>query len=329
MPIQNVGTLLENIVLLEATRLLLRWTRSDGRSVEFANAFAMPPLSAWIDAERYKDQAAFIGARLAQLLKLADVGDPSCYPALLRGCMARDPACGPNGALLVAALAGRVGQALRMWLNDLPDGEGHYTGAVSGLRALGETVCSLFPEVTAPAAVTVCEMRYPSSLAHLATTLRDWRNERPPSGRIGFLDPMRYKTASAVGPHTSPADHNNWLRTLREGLEGPVLSVHFTGRTKMSELEAKILALYEDGVAAGFPISRTFMQCHYVVCVNVFHPSGRGEAARLADELIALVQRAWAEWNRLFGGGGETPGPLTVIPCGIAGTSGASDEEPD
>jgi hypothetical protein len=329
MPIQNVGTLLENIVLLEATRLVCHRTRGDGRPVEFANSFAMPPLSAWRDAERYEYQAAFTSSRLARLRKMADVGDPAGYAALLRDCMAQDASRGPNGALLVAALAGRERRALRMWLNDLPDGEGHYTGAVSSLRALGETVRSLFPEATPTLAVTLCETRYPSSIEHLASTLHDWRKEGAPSGRIGFLDPMRYTTASPNGPQTSPADHWTWLRNLLSGLEGPALSVHFTGNSTTSELQQEISALHEDGIAAGFPINLTFTRYHYVVCVNVFHPSGSREAGRSGDELCELVERAWAEWNRLLGGGTKRLRPLNVLTGGPAGTSGAGDGEPD
>src|SRR6266849_3067455 len=51
MPIRNVATRLENIVLVEAARLLLGETESE-QVVEFVNPFAMPPLSAWQDHER-------------------------------------------------------------------------------------------------------------------------------------------------------------------------------------------------------------------------------------------------------------------------------------
>ena len=47
MPIRNMGTLLENLVLLEAFRLLS--ASSPSSPLEFANSFAMPPLAPWID----------------------------------------------------------------------------------------------------------------------------------------------------------------------------------------------------------------------------------------------------------------------------------------
>ena len=47
MPIQNVGTLLENLVVVEAASHLLTRCADTGATLEFVNAFAMPPLSEW------------------------------------------------------------------------------------------------------------------------------------------------------------------------------------------------------------------------------------------------------------------------------------------
>ncbi len=44
MPRLNYGTLVENIVVLEATRICLEHLSADGR-LDFATAFAMPPLT--------------------------------------------------------------------------------------------------------------------------------------------------------------------------------------------------------------------------------------------------------------------------------------------
>jgi len=46
MPIQNMGTLLENIVLVEAMRLLAQENQGN-RPIDMLNSFAMPPLSEW------------------------------------------------------------------------------------------------------------------------------------------------------------------------------------------------------------------------------------------------------------------------------------------
>ena len=62
MPIRNTATLLENIVLVEAFRLLLELSEAD-RPIEFVNAFAMPPLSPWHDGNGDKGFSALhVGA---------------------------------------------------------------------------------------------------------------------------------------------------------------------------------------------------------------------------------------------------------------------------
>jgi hypothetical protein len=47
MPIRNVGTLLENLVVTEAGLALLRKCCHDRAPFDFVNSFAMPPCSPW------------------------------------------------------------------------------------------------------------------------------------------------------------------------------------------------------------------------------------------------------------------------------------------
>jgi len=47
MPIQNVGTLLENLVVTEATLALLPLC-NELAPFEFLNSFAMPPCTPWV-----------------------------------------------------------------------------------------------------------------------------------------------------------------------------------------------------------------------------------------------------------------------------------------
>ncbi|MGB6175518.1 MAG: hypothetical protein WBF43_04075, partial [Methylocella sp.] len=47
MPIRNVGTLLENLVVTEAGLALLRKCCHDRTPFDFVNSFAMPPCSPW------------------------------------------------------------------------------------------------------------------------------------------------------------------------------------------------------------------------------------------------------------------------------------------
>jgi len=84
MPRLNYGTLLENIVVLEATRLSLDQIGGEDR-LALASAFAMPPLTqCW--------------CRPAE--------EPNRYTG------------GPNGALLAAMLAAQRRRAIRLWVND-------------------------------------------------------------------------------------------------------------------------------------------------------------------------------------------------------------------
>ena len=79
MPIQNVGTLLENIVLLEAARVLA--SRTTDR-LALVNAFAMPPLSSWRDGAKYEYQVGFTDQVLERVV-LLPAGAPTSYSALL------------------------------------------------------------------------------------------------------------------------------------------------------------------------------------------------------------------------------------------------------
>src|SRR4051812_679769 len=107
MPMRNMGTLLENVVLVEALRAMLE---ADQRSVaQFANAFAMPPLSEW------REHA--LGRCFAReghlLLAAGERPEPGTYADLMWHCLQHRGDAGPNGALLCAALAAREGRRLR------------------------------------------------------------------------------------------------------------------------------------------------------------------------------------------------------------------------
>jgi hypothetical protein len=314
MPIQNAGTLLENIVLLESARLLLRETGGDGRPLDIANAFAMPVFSEWRLAEKYVRHSAFNTNRLTRVLN-ADAGEAGAYPALLQRCLRARPGQGPNGALLVALLAGLEGRALRLWLNDLPDDAGHYPGALASLERLAATVEEILGAHTITA-VRVCPSPYPASLDDLSAALRDWDRQQSPCARLGFLDPMRYTTAPRDGPQTSPKDHCDWLRRLREGGEGPALAVHFTGNSMTADLWREIASLAEDGRQAGYPSTRGFKTRHYVASVSCYHPDGPRPAAALAGRLVKGVEQAWRGWHRAGGGTESRFSPLRLLEDG-------------
>src|SRR5438309_480875 len=134
MPIRNMGTLLENIVLVEAMRLIHRDATPD-YPIEFLNSFAMPPLSEW---GAHPVASGFNAAHLTHLRTSPQPVPQDSYQGLLWSCLQQPPSNpgtrGPNGALLCALLAHHLRAPLRLWLNDIPNG--HYGNALPDLAAI-------------------------------------------------------------------------------------------------------------------------------------------------------------------------------------------------
>jgi hypothetical protein len=206
-----------------------------------------------------------------------------------------------------------------MWLNDLPDGQGHYPETIAGLRALPHTIGTILGYQNLPALeVSVCELRYDACLVDLGATVTAWHGREPSCARLGFLDPNLYMTDGRVGPQTSATDHRNWLRHLHEGLRGPALAVHFSGNRDTNQTREAIHSLHNDGVAEGYTATRAFKRYHYVVSVNCFHPTGEQEANGMAEALEGLVREAWSDWSRLLATPGERLRPLITLENGVS-----------
>jgi hypothetical protein len=162
MPIQNTGTVLENIVLLEATRVTI--SEAPSGPVEFVNSFAMPPLTDWIP----NSNNAGMNSRRIEILqsrasaRASDRGNT--YPQLLSRCLSVEPEKGPNGALLVALLARMAGRQFRFWVND---NGSRYPGPGRSLGSLSRAIVPEGPD----AEIVDCEDSYPGSLEDLAATL--------------------------------------------------------------------------------------------------------------------------------------------------------------
>src|SRR3989442_14453621 len=107
----NHGTLLENLVVLEVTRVVA----ADATTLEFAHAFAMPPLTeAWhkTKEEPGKNPRFNMATTKAFLTGTIAVGAPRSYSSFLLACLRNAPAlpivpyagqpvherglCGPN-----------------------------------------------------------------------------------------------------------------------------------------------------------------------------------------------------------------------------------------
>ncbi len=289
MPVRNVGTLLENIVLVESARLVLEQTREHGELVDFVNSFAMAPLTPWL---RHANESRFDEARIAACVRTP--GPPTTYSSLLALCCAPDSQLGPNGALLVGLLARHLGVPMRFWLNDLANGA-RYPGTMASLQSFDATLARLDPQGPAPTAVITCGASYPGSLPSLQMTLDQWCDGGQPPRRIGYLDPDRYQVNGAGGPQTGSADHRQWLRLLRSGGAALGVSVHFSGHRDWATLRLEIDRLRQDAADEGYLWSLTVWHSYYTTTISLFYAEAAA-ANGLRAEFENRIRSAWAAW---------------------------------
>ena len=283
MPIQNVGTLLENLVVTEATLALLPFCHEKA-PFEFLNSFAMPPYTPWVPHSQNAgfDPVTLVRVRAAKDSELpSDIG----YPELLRASLLSNNDLGPNAALLVAGAALQSRIPCRMWLNDIRNG--HYGDAIPELERIYEIARAIYGPLKgedSSFAVRVSDTAYPGSLGDLARVLPEWTPA--PGARLGFLDPMRYRMVGRQAAETSSEDHRCWLAQISH--DGLTCAVHFTGNSNQPDLPAEIGSLQMDAVAEGYTASRAFKRQHYVVFVAVRSPAA-GEAECVAAEIEKRV----------------------------------------
>ncbi len=273
MPIQNVGTLLENMVVTETAGLLLDRIGAD-RNLGFATAFAMPALSEW------RPHAQSVGISSEALSQIAESDGGSEFIDVMRRCLRYRSDQGPNAALLVSSLATLRRAGVSIWANDIV--AGHYGNAIPSLESIAGVVQEIAPGFSPSVIVSVCDAPYPSSLDNLRTTLRGWKHNV--GALVGFLDPMRYVRNSKIGPYTHSIDHRCWLAILHEW--GPSLAVHFTANSDSASLVAELHSLHEDLKQSGFPFWIEIRRQHYVVSVG----------APDIEALNALESRTMASW---------------------------------
>lgn len=294
MPIRNMGTLLENIVLVETMRLLAQGKR-ERQPIDLLNSFAMPPLSDW---RAHRTDYGFSAAQLNALQTGPQPAPVDSYQAMLWSCLQQPSeqpsASGPNGALLCTILAHYLSCPMRLWLNDIPDG--HYGNALPGLAAINATVQRFLALTVAPQnVVVVCEDPWPNSLRiNLGETLADWEDK--PHARVGFLDPMRYRVNNGAAGETDSASHCKWLRLLSDGMACPVISVHFTGHNDWQTLRSEIEQMHADGRANGYHHTLVARHSYYHTVCSVRAPQGSEESLALARDLQRVLEAAWCGW---------------------------------
>lgn len=297
MPIRNMGTLLENIVIVEALRSLA--SERSSAPIDFLNSFAMPPLSGWC---AHSTDYGFSSAQLNVLQAGQRPAPPDSYAGMLWSCLQQPPGQpgmqGPNGALLCRMLVHYLGCPLRLWLNDIPDG--NYGNALPGLAAINEIAQQVLAVPTLPKCVTVvCGDPWPDSLTRpngtsLSDTLAAWGE--PALARVGFLDPMRYRTNDGRGGETDSLTHRQWLSLLASGNACPVISVHFTGHRDWGVLPSEIQSMHEDGVATGYSHTLVARHSYYHTVCNIRSPEGPETALALARLLEQRIQMVWDSW---------------------------------
>jgi hypothetical protein len=101
MPIRNVGTLLENLVVTEAGLALLR--KCCQAPFDFVNSFAMPPCSPW---RPHRQDSGLDAATLDRVRNATDPALLQGYAGLLRATLRSDIEQGRAGTLF-----GRLGEA--------------------------------------------------------------------------------------------------------------------------------------------------------------------------------------------------------------------------
>lgn len=326
MPRSNLGTLLENIVVLEAARLGL--TTLPGQSaMSFASSFAMPPLTQTVatrkEAARYTtfnnasvtelSRHPIPGGSLKQFISLCRANLPGVPVCGYRTTTAEDtvyPAGGPNGALLAAMLACQLGRTIHLWLND--DGGRYGEVPPATPNSLSESPRTLahagaLVGGTACGTVTHTADRFPDTIADL----RAWL-DRPPASdcpvRVGFLDPDTYLGEKAS---VSPEQHQYWLTSLAAGCDR-VLSVLFfscrdrgTGHVNRNRLVAEFhadqLSMYPNSLvfqSTNRPVAGNFM-----TGVKVRWPAESiGDVTRALTDAVSSAYAAW----------GSLPTPLLV-----------------
>jgi hypothetical protein len=265
MPILNAGTIVENIVLVEAARLVFEEPPNATVPVEFVNSFAMGPITPWRGPGDYLLNAELV------LASVRKPGPDSSHSGLFAACCAPDLTKGPSGALLVGLLAQRLGAPVRFWLNDLNSAP-HYPNTMAGLQKFGSTVAGLAPPGLPPAGLVTCGIPYPRSMtSSLQPALQGWRAGLPAPRRIGYLDPNRYRIAGANGPETSSADHRLWLETLRSGDPPLAISVHFAAHNNWPTLRPEVARLQRDATDAGYSACVTCRHSYFHTVVSLFH----------------------------------------------------------
>jgi len=309
MPRLNYGTLLENIVVLESTRLCLGRVTSDA-PLGFATSFAMPPLTqCWCKGSEANGSPWFSYDFL--MSHVAGQDAPDSLQGIWSLCLANAPnlpawgyqeddglllyrSAGPNGALLASMLAAHQERSIALWTND--DG-GRYVSAAhirtEGMKPDTLGSASALLGVEPDGTEEHVRGRFPETIFRV----HDWLVQgagRDTSVRIGFLDPDNYAEG---GTQVSPDDHRLWLGELATGGLN-VMSVMFSGCQNRGQgnaaRNARLASFHSDEVDS-YPLSLVFEYGTFQTGVKIRWPAESIDA--VAADLRQLIELAWSAWH--------------------------------
>jgi hypothetical protein len=232
MPRLNYGTLLENIVVLESTRMCLDQSSAD-ELLAFASAFAMPPLTeCWCKAVDAANSPCFSETFLRQLsakhvppqtleqywsLCINNVPNAAIQRISGRTCpdLSR---WGPNGALLACMLTAQRQRQIHLWIND----NGERYGTVQPTPPSIEPDCSgtvsmagLLVGTQGGGKASEIASWFPDTIPNLA----DWLAKGPGRAR-------RFESASSIPTTTLKAKHGYRHPTIGTGFVSWLPTAH-------------------------------------------------------------------------------------------------------
>ena len=309
MPRLNYGTLLENIVVLESTRICLDQSSGDD-PVAFASAFAMPPLTqCWCKPVDAANSPCFNDTFLRQVAEKHS--PPQTLEQFWALCInnlpnvpirlfhedqpLRYPFAGPNGALLACMLAAQRHRRINLWINDNAERYGNVPQASPGVE-LGSSTAVSAAELLLGTQIdgTVSDITgwFPRTIPNLA----DWlvNGGGGTAVRIGFLDPDNYAEGQT---QVSAYDHRQWLRVLATNC-AQVLCATFSGcqnRGPQNAARNQRLALFHSDEVALYPRSLVFEYGNFQTGVKIRWPDNAVDY--VAANLCQRITAAWRRWS--------------------------------
>jgi hypothetical protein len=310
MPRLNYGTLLENIVVTESTRICLDQSSVD-EPVAFASAFAMPPLTqCWCKPSEVANSPCFNDAFLRQLA--AKHSAPQTLEQFWSLCInntpnvlihpfhgdqvLRYPAGGPNGALLACMLAAQRHRPIHLWINDNAERYDNVPPTPPDKQpGSSETLSVAALLVGTRGSGTTSDVTgwFPHTIPHLAEWLVKGTG-RGTAGRIGFLGPDNYAEGQT---QVSSGDHQHWLRVLATDC-AHVLSATFSGcqnRGSRNAARNQRLASFNADEAALYPRSLVFEYRNFQTGVKIRWPDDSID--HVVVDLRQRVEAAWCRWS--------------------------------